>query len=663
MATTPPTPPPTTPSTRPQTSTNFSNPAVCASQPNVLVFNASAAEWPAVDAKHDASVKTTIALIVLGAASVAVFVACKPKYDRMRVRPFIVPYLAFLGLVFFLFASLLPDMFNITTLPCWVRGFLAICVVPCVGIAAALRYTYFILLHRFALSVAAFGGRLVQTSSDNGKTNNNEDGGGGGDGDANPAQPTTLRTKLKANLDWLIKSNIYATNMVLGPQPSRSQAEQLRRSLTREDQILMLQLLKFTLSPVGQSYVACMASLPHFIVNVAYIAAAEPVYYAGCVACFVPARSLQTFIICQVVFFLVALVFLGYRTRGLVDHFGFFGEGRITTLYILIGASLYLSYTFRTWPTPEWFNPAIVTSVFFYLILWRATITPVLTSWWADRKRQRKQGLRGALRRPKQPWQQQGKQHPSETSGAVPASSALESSQHQITLQYVLADPKLRAAFTKRVDEEFCPELLTFVDVVSEWELGFIDIAPTARLARAKRIAQAFVGQGALQEINVSDGVVARVRKQLAEAALDPSRLTDHVFEEAKKEVIQLLELGPLSRFVETPEFLELSASGERDATSNNTVTVSLSRVAHSGATAGDAVAATRGGGNATTGGGGFVDVSPTGLGGKVDAAAASIDVVVGVLAPSSSSSASAAAAVVKSMRSETMTQGESSLS
>ena len=141
--------------------------------------------------------------------------------------------------------------------------------------------------------------------------------------------------------------------------------------------------------------------------------------------------------------------------------------------------------------------------------------------------------------------------------------SATTHGPEQVTLASVLADGKLRAAFAKHVEAEFCSELLTFVEVVAEWELSFVDIAPTARLTRAKRIAQVFIGQGALQEINVSDVVVLHVRQQLADAASDSTRLTDALFYEAKREVVQLLELGPLSRFVETREFKDIVAAAQ----------------------------------------------------------------------------------------------------
>ena len=544
-----------TASGRLQTSTNFSNPPICASQPHVLQYNATAAPWPEQDPRFRASLATAVVLLVTGFLSVAVFLVFKSRFDRMRVRAHVVPLMAMLGLLFFIIGSFIQSLVGAIHAPCWVRSVFAISIVPTVGVSASLRYVYFIFLHRLSVSVAAFGARMVGngSSSENNNNNINND-----EDDDN----TTKETKgVPTGLAWYVAAFAYTLKLVLARQPTPNEVEDMKRTMTRRDQVMLLQILKFILSPMGQACTAITFVFPFAIINVVYEVVAEPSYYAGCVACYVPARSQQSLIIFQIAFFVVMLSYLGYQTRGLKDHFGFFEEGRRTTVCILAGGIVYISYSFRPWPTPAWFDPAIVVAVFIYLMLWQATIVPVIGAFVAERQRRGRMSPLQAAKMPRKAKQVK-KQHSNGNASGAPSSahdaSSTHHAGHQVTLAMILADAKLRAAFAKRVEDEFCPELLTFTDVVSEWELGFMDIAPTARLVRAKRIAQAFIGQGALQEINVSDRVVLRIREKLTEAAVDPARLAHGLFEEAKKEVVQMLEQGPLSRFVETAEYAEL---------------------------------------------------------------------------------------------------------
>ena len=448
-----------------------------------------------------------------------VFAWAKPRYDRLRVRPLIVPLLAFVALFLFLMASFLSNVLGITATPCWVRSIIAIFITPCLGTSTGLRYVYLILMHRFAESLAAFGGRLARAS------------------------------KLEADdaLSWreVAAAHVFALKLVFAGK-SRSTTT----PSSQHDQVEVLRVLKFMLSPMGQLYVALLAVLPFSIINVAYVATVEPTNVAGCVGCYIPARSQQIYIIVQIAVYLALTGFLGLRTRGLADHFGFFREGRFTTLYIGVGGALYASYSFGSWPTPEWFDPAITTSIVVFVMVLEATMVPVVI---AVRMGPSK---RVADVRPR-PDGDKLLAPGSSAHDDSPATIVRNSSHHGITLSGVLEDAKLRAAFAKRVEGEFAPELLTFLDVVGEWEASFDNEAAETRLAAAKRITNAFFGPGALQQVTLSDATVARVQEELGAPS---SQITKALFAPAKREAALALERGPFARFVETSEFRELAA-------------------------------------------------------------------------------------------------------
>ena len=168
-------------------------------------------------------------------------------------------------------------------------------------------------------------------------------------------------------------------------------------------------------------------------------------------------------------------------------------------------------------------------------------------------------------------------QHDNDAPAAAPPSPALPStmSSQNLTsliraglnvtgrnLDAVLVDTELRERFDKYVQSEFASETLAFLDAVATYRKSYFDVGPTARLARAKRIAQVYLEPGALQQVNVAAATVRKVKRALADATAHPTQsVSRDVFDEARMEIARILEDGPLTRFRRTKEFKDLVAS------------------------------------------------------------------------------------------------------
>ena len=556
---------------RAQTPVDF-NPTkpTCANSSIVAEFNASAPEWTPPPRATMSAVVSIISLTMCVASLVA-FAVLKQRFQRTKVRPLVVPRLAFIGVLFFIVSANVPSIWGFEPLPCWFPAFVTLSIPSSLGVALLLKAMYFLLMTRFAVSLAVFGRRAVDASGGDTDTDADTDPGGPHSTAVHHQQPPRrarrILTNIKATLDVLV----FATKTIINPLPTREELMRSRDATARADQARTLEALKFVMSTRGQSLFEGFVASPFLLFNIIATIVADPSYNAGCFGCFrvTPAVLYINFV--QGSILLAFGVFLAYRLRGLKDPFGVFWEGRLCLASIIIAVVFYSIGFFtnaRASSSPfDWWS---ISLLFVSLVVVFTSALPVWMGW----REEAQSGSRFAaaakrLRRARRKQQAADKGELLSTTNRQSSLKPPGGGSHgsftandpSRDVMWILNDARLKAAFEKYLETEFCPELLIFLEITDEWKRSFVDIAPTARLSRARRIANSFIGAGAVQEVNVSDRVSRAIRTHLADAAANPAKLTQELFDEARQDVVVMLEHGPLMRFLETPEAEELLAA------------------------------------------------------------------------------------------------------
>jgi hypothetical protein len=133
-------------------------------------------------------------------------------------------------------------------------------------------------------------------------------------------------------------------------------------------------------------------------------------------------------------------------------------------------------------------------------------------------------------------------------SGAVVVKSETVVSMSQNNLQEIMASPELLEEFEQFLVSELSVENLLFLKDVQAWKRAFTGVAPTARVARARRLWRAYLAPNANFEINVSDRVSKAVRDVVGDTKA-PSDVKMSLFDDAMHQLEGLLSGGPVLRF------------------------------------------------------------------------------------------------------------------
>ena len=539
---------------------NPTNPA-CNASIIVLKYNATAPPWKPGPQATMSAVTAVLALLV-SFTSLAAFVVFKPRYQRTRVRPLVVPQLALIGVVTYILGANVPSIWGFQDLPCWFPALVSLAVPAAFGLSLLMRAMYFLLMTRFAITLSVFGGRIVDAS---GTSDSNV-----GDGDAVALAPNQL-------LLTTFQALVFAASTVVHRLPTRDEMLRMQEDTARADQAKTLATLKLVTSTKGQLLFEWFVSMPFVVLNVVISVAGDPAYWNNCAGCFSTAPIVILIVLAEGLLIVGMGMFLAYRMRGLKDPFGVFLEGRLCLATAFAAVAVFV-INLGVWRELTAFDPMSLSLMFLVMMVVYSTAFPLWLGYRDEvrsvtahaklqRQRQRVAGGRSPAGPRRFKKKSAGDSDPEAGSaqqwGGGGSSTTLGGLGEGVVVRdmaWVMGDARVKAAFTAYVETEFCIELVVFLNVTTEWKAAFHDVAATARVARAKRIAQSFIGAGAVQEVNVSERVTKNIRAALAAAALDPTKLSDEVFDEARKDVTVMLEHGPLTRFLETEEAAELVA-------------------------------------------------------------------------------------------------------
>ena len=593
----------------------------------VLQFNASAPPWTP-PAKATMAAVVSVVVMAYSIACLAAFVALRKKYQRTKVRPVVVPVMAFVGLVLFLASHNVPAIWGAQGMPCWFHAFISVAFPGALGVSFLLKTMYFLLMTRFATALSAFGRRFVQRcgakdddGDDNGDDHDHAAAHRGETKEPPPPPSNPLLAKLREPIAHALRASrdtltavAFAARTIVAPIPTREEV----LKTTPAELARVLDTLKFVMSSKGQIAFSAFICSPFLLFAIVMSIVGDPAYALGCFGCYRVPGNVVIAGVAQACLVAGLGLLLLLRVRGLKDPFGVFWENRLCLACCLVGFAPYVI----SLATNERFNPTTPLDLVSISILINSFMLVFMTVhplWVAHREESRlmpsppRIKRRGSTRKvavrgpsaaaPPPARMQQPRTHvprhlstsapgptPAPTATSVPAPAlAATAGMSMLTsmflmpvaaqgdaqvhaddmdgademgfeLAMVLANPRTRAAFEAHVQTEFCTELLVFLDVTERWKQAFGEMAPATRLSRAKRIAKTFIGSGAVQQVNVGERVSERIFTALAVASATGGEasssvgLKEDVFDEARRDVMVMLEHGALRRFFDTRE-------------------------------------------------------------------------------------------------------------
>ena len=475
-------------------------------------------------------------------AMVALFAWKKNDYDRTRIRPWLVPLFAFLGVWVFYLTSTLSIAVGWWTFPCWLIQVSAILVVPFSTLGLLYRQSYFLLLNRFAIAVQLYGPGLLEAEDESSSPGND-------------SWATRMRWNVRAAVDAALVVAKPIARIATKPGASASASASATATLSRKEQLHAVRTLRYVLTGQGQLVFALITSLPYLLVAILVGVFEDPSGYLGCYGCNVLQSSGYTVIALAFINIVIGTG-LAVRTHGLNDPWGFIHEGRwtIADLVWALGWYVLISQSIIPANPGNGFDPIIFVLCGLMANVAHCTLYPLWLASQAEKRggdaragnvrkqaRAKRVGEDGSSTPQQQRQQQQG-----QTLGA--------------RLEDVFAHQRLLEAFGAYVASEFASENLCFVQDVRAFRLAWQDVPPTTRLARARKMFRLYLASDAAMLINVSDRALERAATAL-DSAMAAGDVPRGLFDETFREVERMLMHGPLERFKLTREWKELAAS------------------------------------------------------------------------------------------------------
>lgn len=129
-------------------------------------------------------------------------------------------------------------------------------------------------------------------------------------------------------------------------------------------------------------------------------------------------------------------------------------------------------------------------------------------------------------------------------------------------LEHILNHCQMRHAFEAFVEKEHASENILFVDAVSSYKAGHNSRGSVQNLELAELIIQSYLDKNADQQVNVPQAMVKRCYAEYESMAskIDPSKRNPSLdlFDNCRGEVVKMMEMGFLSRFKKSKQFITL---------------------------------------------------------------------------------------------------------
>jgi hypothetical protein len=175
----------------------------------------------------------------------------------------------------------------------------------------------------------------------------------------------------------------------------------------------------------------------------------------------------------------------------------------------------------------------------------------------------------------------------------VAHSSSASHGRDRTEFENTIRDPILHAAFMGHLTAEHAVESLRFHDEVTKWAREFHDYSARNARLRARKIVTLFVGDDAVFSVNLPYDVMHKLRVSVGveeSKSTLPNRNLDeggfvldaHFFDEADKEILELMRLDGFARFQETKRYKDIvSGSLKKEFGAKNAIPMSSALVSN----------------------------------------------------------------------------------
>jgi hypothetical protein len=311
-----------------------------------------------------------------------------------------------------------------------------------------------------------------------------------------------------------------------------------------------IKALTFVASAKG-TFVIFMCILLPFLV-VALVLCFSDKTYLACNGCKLALSEVVEIIVCGILFILFG-VLAGFRVRHYPDPWKLRREVSILCFWAFVTLVGFVLGTF--------FDPSVTSTFDFQLIIvggfigfiGTQTVYQVGSSW------QNEKGTAEA--RAKARLKRDAKAARNKFRSAIDDSQVHSTTQtnagERLNLKTVLGNPTVAEAFEKFLVAELGVESLMFLRDSERWKRAYFDIAPSARLARAKRIYHQYISPTGSFPVNIPSEMISVVRGKVMKEGLQDC--TEDVFDNAREEINDLLQAGALLRFQNSKMYRNLT--------------------------------------------------------------------------------------------------------
>ena len=485
--------------------------------------------------------------VVLNAICFAIWVMEKHKYERTRVRPTLFVWMAVSCSLAEMSCGPLQSFTN-ELYPCWLGVVLLMLIIPFGATSIFGRYMLFNFLSRFAQSAADVQTKLLDN-----------------DNQSNVASSAPGRTGLCSRI-------AAVTRLVFSPN----------QKATSEEELADLKMLSSRAGILGMAFILCLP----YVVFVIVILSTDPVL-TRCHNCAYSALTFNLLIATASTEIVIAMAFwFSARRNRAEDRWGLKSESFYSLLFVTFAFASFLASIFdpgalRLQP----YTHMILMTIGIWLMVLQQSLVQIYLA-------RRAVLAASASSKSSSSWSSwfdprlfyvfwTANTYPQAPKGGHAANRKVEdlassrasqpSKVHADELEEILQSKPLSDLFEKHLIGEFGVESLFFLRQVQEWKKQYYDITPKARVARARRIVKGYVMTSGLYSVNLSSVMLERIQRKVfgAEAIAAAGRTSaadiedgasiDDVpvdlFDEAIKEIRNLLQTGAVARFKRSAKY------------------------------------------------------------------------------------------------------------
>ena len=455
--------------------------------------------------------------LVVGSAMVVAFALLKHRYDHTRVRTMGAPLAFYLALVAYTCTDQVSRIVGTRNLPCWANVLTILAIVPFLGAGLMVLYASFFTSNLFSKAVAKYG----RITDDNDDASTETSGSSGHHAASKPAQ----------KLLWTVRA-IGRTVYLIFCASLQKQVD-----MTPRQRVETLRLLKFAMSGSGQFSLLLTFFVFMAVFNFPFVFAGEPAYANNCYGCVL---SPWAILFCAMDGTIATLLgmWIAYRARKLRDPWHFRRDALLTVVWALCCLCFFVTQV--SVPVDAL---SVMMSIFFLACIAQNTVVPLVigqrnAKQEAERRAKSKAAVGASANAPGSVTVSEFAESSSSGSlttigwGVVPAQAGAKNHAR------LLGNPVTKQPITDWITSELSSENLTFLEDTAAWVGAFNDIAPSARLARAKRLYKAYVEPGAIFQVNVDD----RTARAVAASVASLDTLTREAFDDARVEAARMLE-------------------------------------------------------------------------------------------------------------------------